>query len=62
MSIRRKIVGKQEIPDRELSDGFPMISGNPWRKVLGSLDATRCRFDRQAGDGDGSAGPAGIGV
>ncbi len=45
-----------------LRDGFAVIAGHAWREILRRFDAAGGRFDGNAGDGYGRAGPSGIGV
>jgi hypothetical protein len=46
----------------ELGDGLAMVAGDAGGEVLGRLDASGGGFDGQAGDGNGSAGTAGVRV
>ena len=63
MSIGRKIIRKEKVTYlEELRDGFAMVSGYTGRKILGSLDSARCRFDRETRKRNGSARPAGISI
>ena len=63
VSVGAQVVREQETAHLdECGDGLTVISGYSRREVLRSFDAAGCTFDWQTGDGDGSAGAAGVGV
>src|ERR1039458_3397340 len=61
VSVGGKIIGKKEIPNLQiLADGFAVIASHAGGKILRRLDTARGRFNRQSGNRNGCAGPAGI--
>ena len=63
MGVGGKIVGIEKIADLvELRDRLAVISGDARSEILRGFDAAGSGFDGKAGDRDGDAGAAGIGV
>ena len=63
MSVGGKVVGIKEVSDlHKLADGLAVIAGHARGKILGRLDSTRGRLNRQPGNRNGRTGAAGIGV
>ena len=63
VSVGGKVVGNQEAADSDvLADGFAVVACHTRYKVLRRLDASGRRLNGHAWNGDGRAGPAGIGV
>ena len=63
MGVGGEIVRDEITTDGDvLRDGFAVVAGHAGGEVLRSLDASGGGLDGQAGDGDGRARTAGVGV